>query len=77
VAGVDTVELDTLRVGSQAGRIAEEIIQHLANLPDAEVRVTLEIAAEMPGPVPEDVLRTVTVNGDVLKVKQGFEEEGG
>jgi hypothetical protein len=40
--------LDSTRVGRDAGRIAEEVIAHLATLPGAEVRVTLQIAALLP-----------------------------
>lgn len=42
----------------------------------AEVRVTLEIEAEIPSGVPENVVRTVTENGRTLKFSsQGFEQE--
>lgn len=70
-----TVTLDTERVGRDASRIAEEVISHLAGLLDANVRVTLEIDAELPSGVPDNVLRTVTENGRTLKFdSQGFEE---
>ena len=40
------------------------------------VRVTLEIEAEIPGGVPENVVRIVTENGRTLKFdNQGFEKE--
>jgi hypothetical protein len=40
------------------------------------VTVTLEIEAEVPAGVPENVIRTVTENGRTLKfTSQGFEEE--
>ncbi len=71
-----TVELDTMRLGRDAGRIAEEIVQHLSTLPGARVRVRLEIEAELPAGAPEGVVRTVSENGRTLKfVSQGFEEE--
>ncbi len=71
-----TAELDTMRLGRDAGRIAEEIVQHLSTLPGARVRVRLEIEAELPDGVPEGVVRTVSENGRTLKfVSQGFEEE--
>lgn len=69
-----TAELDSARVGRDAGRIAEELIAHLAGLVGSKVRVTLEIEAEMPGGFPENVVRTVTENGRTLKLtSQGFE----
>jgi len=71
-----TVILDPTRVGRDAGRIAEEVIAHLAGLTGAEVTVTLEIEADIPGGVPDNVVRTVTENSRTLKFKsQGFEKE--
>ena len=71
-----TVPLDEARVGRDAGRIAEEVIAHLAGLVGANVRVTLEIAAEIPAGVPDHVVRTVLENGRTLKfTTQGFEQE--
>jgi predicted AAA+ superfamily ATPase len=70
------VTLDATRVGRDAGRIAEEVIAHLVGLTGADVTVTLEIQANVPGGVPANVVRTVTENGRTLKFdSQGFEEE--
>jgi hypothetical protein len=71
-----TVTLDTARVGRDAGRIADEVIAHLAGLVGSEVTVTLEIEARMPGGAPDHVVRTVTENARTLKFSsQGFEKE--
>lgn len=70
-----SVRLDANRVGRDAGRIAEEIVQHLAGLPGAEVDVTLEIHARAPKGVPEKTVRTVAENSRALKVQGGFEGE--
>jgi hypothetical protein len=71
-----TVTLDPARVGRDAGRIADEVVSHLAGLVGAEVTVTLEIQATIPSGVPDNVVRTVTENGRTLKFKsQGFEED--
>jgi hypothetical protein len=71
-----TVELDPTRVGRDAGRIADEVISHLAGLVGTTVTVTLDIAAEIPSGAPENVVRTVTENSRTLKFKsQGFETE--
>jgi predicted AAA+ superfamily ATPase len=71
-----TVELEPARVGRDAGRIAEEVIGHLVGLPGAEVKVTLEIEAEIPDGAPDNVVRTVTENSRTLKFRsQGFERE--
>jgi predicted AAA+ superfamily ATPase len=71
-----TVTLDSTRVGRDAGRIADELISHLAGLVGSQVTVTLEISAEVPGGVPDNIVRTVTENGRTLKfTSQGFESE--
>jgi hypothetical protein len=70
------VSLDSTRVGRDAGRIAEDVIAHLTALVGAEVRVTLEIEADIPAGVPDHVVRTVTENGRTLKfTSHGFERE--
>ena len=71
-----TAVLDSTRVGRDAGRIAEEVIAHLAGLKDARVTVTLEIEAEIPEGAPDNVVRIVTENSRTLKfTSQGFEKE--
>ena len=71
-----TVELDPERVGRDAGRIADEVISHLSGLVGANVKVTLEIEAEIPNGAPDNVVRTVTENSRTLKFStHGFEKE--
>jgi predicted AAA+ superfamily ATPase len=71
-----TVTLDPLRVGRDASHIADEVIAHLAGIVGAEVKVTLEIEAEIPSGAPDEVVRTVTENSRTLKfTSQGFEKE--
>jgi len=71
-----TVRLDPARVGRDAGRIAEEVIAHLAGQPGVEVTVTLEIDARLPGGANEQIVRTVTENCRTLKFEShGFESE--
>ena len=50
-----TVVLDAARVGRDAGRIADEVIAHLSGLVGSSITVTSEIAAEVPGGVPDNV----------------------
>ncbi len=69
------VILDPTRVGRDAGRIADEVISHLAGLVGSLVTVTLEVQADIQEGVPEKVVRTVTENCRSLKFQdQGFEE---
>jgi predicted AAA+ superfamily ATPase len=71
-----SVQLDPLRLGRDAGRIAEEIVQHLTTLPGAEVEVTLEVQASVPGGAPDHTVRTVSENSRTLRFRDfGFEEE--
>jgi hypothetical protein len=71
-----TVTLDPTRVGRDAGRIADEVIAHLAGLVGCNVTVTLEIDAEVAAGAPEHVVRTVTENCRTLKFgSHGFEKE--
>jgi predicted AAA+ superfamily ATPase len=70
-----TVSLDPLRVGRDAAAIAQEVIQHLAGLVGARVRVTLEIAADLGDGAPDKVVRDVSENCRTLKFEShGFEE---
>jgi len=71
-----TVSLDPTRVGRDAGRIAEEVIAHLAGLQGAVLKVTLEIEAQVPVGAPDNVVRTVTENSRALKfTASGFEKD--
>jgi hypothetical protein len=63
-------------LGRDAGRIAEEVVQHLSGLVEAEVEVTLEISAKLPDGAPDHIVRTVTENCSTLHfTSHGFEEE--
>lgn len=72
-----TVTLDANRVGRDAGKIAEEVISHLAGLVGTNVTVTLEISAEIPDGATDNVVRTVTENARTLKFElgSGFEKD--
>jgi hypothetical protein len=71
-----SVTLDAARVGRDAGRIADEVISHIVGLVGSKVRVTLEIEAEIPSGVPDQVVRIVTENSRTLKfTNHGFEAE--
>lgn len=69
-------KLDSTRLTSETGKIADEVLQHLNALLGSQVEVTLEIHAHIPEGVPENVVRTVTENSKTLKFDNfGFEEE--
>ena len=66
-----SVRLDPARVGRDASQIVEEVIAHLVGLAGAEVTVTIEIDAQLPGGASEQVVRTVTENGRTLSFQPG------
>lgn len=69
------VYIDAMRVNRDAPAIANEVIQHLTSLSGATVKITLEIEAEIPDGVPEDVARTVMENCRTLRFNsQSFEQ---
>ena len=71
-----TVSLDPARVGRDASRIADEVIAHLTGQVGAEVTVTLEVEANLPGGASDQIVRTVTENSRTLKfTSHGFESE--
>ncbi len=72
-----TVALDPARVGRDASRIADEVVTHLVGLVGSNVKITLEIDADIPAGVPDNVVRTVTENSRTLRFggNSGFERE--
>jgi hypothetical protein len=71
-----TVTLDPTRAGRDASKITDEVITHLVGLIGSSVQVTLEIDADIPAGVPDNVVRTVTENSRTLKfTSHGFESE--
>jgi predicted AAA+ superfamily ATPase len=71
-----SVQLDPLRLGRDAAKIAEEVIQHLTALVGSEVEITLEIQANLPDGASDKLVRDVTENCRTLKFKDfGFEED--
>ncbi len=63
-------------IAGAAGRIADEVIQHLTKLVGADVRVTLEIQAQLQDGASDKTIRDVTENCRTLRFDTfGFEEE--
>ena len=71
-----TINLDPIRAARDAQQVIEEVVQHLTGLPDADVKITMDIEANVSDGVPEDVVRTVTENCRTLQfTTQAFEED--
>lgn len=60
-------KLDAARIGSAAGQIAEDVLQHLSTLPGAQVEVRIEIQVRVPKGIPEQARRVVGENARSLK----------
>ena len=71
-----SVSINPRLMAGDAGKIMDEVIKHLTTILGANVRVTLEIQADIPHGVPDETVRTVTENCRTLKFEDfGFEEE--
>lgn len=71
-----SVSINPRMMAGDAGKIMDEVIKHLTTILGANVRVTLEIQADIPHGVPGETVRTVTENCHTLKFEDfGFEEE--
>jgi hypothetical protein len=72
--GVASID-DPSRLGRDAGRIATEIVAHLAGLMGTETEVTIEIRATNDDGFPDDVINIVTENAAALRFRiHGFEK---
>jgi hypothetical protein len=70
-----SVTLDATRLSRDAGKLAEEIVQHLTGQVGATVDIIVEIDARSTTGFPDNVVRTVTENCRTLRfINQGFEE---
>jgi len=66
-----SVKLDPAKLGSSAGTINLEILQHFTQLPGALVNVKLDIHVDVPSGIPDDVIHTVKTNSQILKFDAG------
>lgn len=67
-----SVKLSPNCLAQKVGKIAEEVIEHLAAQPAGKVEVTLEIRAEIPKGIDANIQRTIMENSNTL----GFENKG-
>jgi len=70
-----SVQVDPLRLGRDAARIAEEVVQHLTGLVGSNVEITIEIQADLAEGASDKLVRDVTENCRTLKFDDyGFED---
>jgi len=72
-----TKSLNPERVGLDASQLVSELISHLQGQVGANVKVTIEIEANIPDGASPETVRTVIENGNTLGLddNHGFEEE--
>jgi uncharacterized protein len=70
-----SVKLDHTKLGSTAGLINTEILQHFIQLPGASVKISLDIKVDVPLGIPDDIVHIVDENRKTLKFddSSGFE----
>ena len=61
------MKINSNKLGSTAGTINTEVLQHLSNLAGAQINITLDINVNIPDGVPDDIVRTINENCKVLK----------
>ncbi len=70
-----SVKINERRMGSEAGRVMDEIVKHLTSLSGASVKITLEIEGQIPSGIPDVIVRTIKENGKTLQFETcEFEE---
>lgn len=62
-----SVRIDANKLGSTAGTINQEVLQHLNKLSGVEITVMLDIQVKIPDGVPDEVARTIRENCRTLK----------
>lgn len=65
-----SVQLNSTKSAMDMSVIAKEVLAHLMALPGATADMTLDIRINVPGGVPDTVVRTVTENARTLKFSQ-------
>jgi hypothetical protein len=59
----------------QTGTIGHEVVQHLQAILGADVKITLDIEADIPDGVPDQIVRIISENARTLRFESfGFEE---
>ena len=69
-----SADLDNTRIIRDVQKLMEEVINHISGLDGSQVRISLEVHADIPEGAPIPVVRTVTENCATLRVRDfGFE----
>ena len=69
-----SAKLDNVRINKNVNDYVQEIIQHLMNVPGADVEIRLDVEVSAPNGIPNNTVRTVSENCKTLKVTDfGFD----
>lgn len=66
---IGTVEVTPAKAKLTLTEVSEEVISILNQIPDAEIKITLEINATFPGGISEDKKRAISENANTLNFK--------
>ncbi len=66
---IGTVEVNPAKAKLSLAEVADEVISLLTQIPDAEIKITLEINANFPGGISEDKKRPISENANSLNFK--------
>lgn len=70
------VDLPPERLVRDFGKVAQEVVQHLASLVGTQLQVTVEVRPSNPDGFPDHVVRIVSENANTLRFSTyEFEEE--
>jgi predicted AAA+ superfamily ATPase len=71
-----SAKIDAVRMGRDIATLSKEVVEHLTSQLGAEVEITLDIQARVPGGIPDKTVRDVSENCRTLKLTTfGFEKE--
>ncbi|MDR2446206.1 MAG: DUF499 domain-containing protein [Treponema sp.] len=69
-----TVTIEPNKLGSTAGNVSQEVLQHLALLAGSKIKVTMDIDVELPNGASDDIVRIVKENCKTLKFTESIFE---
>jgi hypothetical protein len=63
------ITVDPQRLGTTAGQIRNDILQHFSELPGVSMSVSLDIQVTIPEGTPPEIVRIVSENCNTLNIK--------
>jgi hypothetical protein len=63
------ITIDPQKLGTTAGQIRNDILQHFSDLPGVSMTVSLDIQVIIPEGAPSEIVRIVSENCNTLNIK--------